>query len=808
MVSSEKMAGSQVIPQALYLSNMLKAVKIRERMPEDLVKCTNGIIHHFKTMHRYTIEMFRMCQFCPQFQGLLQKALIDQTTQTSLERQRKLNWCREVKKLMPLKTNGDGNCLMHAASQYMWGVQDVDLLLRKALFSVLKEVDTRNFKLRWQRETLKSQEFVATGLCYDTRNWEDEWENLIKMASAETSVAQQGLQYKSLEEIHIFVLVNILRRPIIVVADKMLRSLQSGSSFSPLNIGGIYLPLHWPAEECYRYPIVLAYDSMHFTPLIVLKDSGPEIRAVPLVTCEKGKFEDLKVHFLTDSEEREKEKLLRDYLMMIEIPVQGWNPGTTHIINTAKLDDGNLPKEINLVEDYFQLVQHEYKRWQENTEATGREAGTRDRLQLHLSQLSLVEAKCETPHCPFYMSVSTQPYCHECFERKQQGSNTKGQNLRIGGEKPWANRSGSPKGECRELAAQTCENPETGPRSAPPTAPSLFLYSETTAMKCRTPGCPFTLNVQYNGLCERCYNSTELNPCKSPDDTRHLDCVTCTFCLKDTNRTFNGMCSTCFKRTTDRLLNTSPSATLPGHQRSTSDPTHLSQSFLPSSHHTVTSSSVIEPLPHAQSQRAEKRRGSSKCRKPGCSFFGTPQNEGFCTLCYFEYRENKDASLLHHRRSPALGHSGTSAAVYQNTVSCLGRECDTIGSTMLEGYCQKCFIEAQSKRLREARRTEDQLVRQSERIGQHRELHQTTSSSQKGRCATASCRNHLTTRSEELCQHCLRANQRAQSGAPRGDHSTDELPKQRCRAPACDHYGNSKCHGYCNECYQFKQIYG
>lgn len=55
----------------------------------------------------------------------------------------------------------------------------------------------------------------------------------------------------------------------------MLRSLQSGSSFSPLNVGGIYLPLHWSADDCYRYPIILAYDSMHFTPLVVLKDSGP-----------------------------------------------------------------------------------------------------------------------------------------------------------------------------------------------------------------------------------------------------------------------------------------------------------------------------------------------------------------------------------------------------------------------------------------------------------------------------------------------------------------------------------------------------
>lgn len=222
----------------------------------------------------------------------------------------------------------------------------------------------------------------------------------------------------------------------------MLRSLQSGSSFSPLNVGGIYLPLHWSAEDCYRYPIILAYDSMHFTPLLVLKDSGPgthlnitslyyasvclfplpseltatnlfwivrvtldklfylvqnsryfffitclflinaiticlftswvvlikiaerdllvtsaalhsslpylshslfflflstEIRAVPLVSCERGRFEDLKVHFLTDAEEREKETLMRAYLMVIEIPVQGWDPGTTHLINAAKL---------------------------------------------------------------------------------------------------------------------------------------------------------------------------------------------------------------------------------------------------------------------------------------------------------------------------------------------------------------------------------------------------------------------------------------------------------------------------------------
>lgn len=51
--------------------------------------------------------------------------------------------------------------------------------------------------------------------------------------------------------------------------------MKSGSSISPLNVGGIYLPLQWPATECYKYPIVLGYDSQHFAPLITIKDSGP-----------------------------------------------------------------------------------------------------------------------------------------------------------------------------------------------------------------------------------------------------------------------------------------------------------------------------------------------------------------------------------------------------------------------------------------------------------------------------------------------------------------------------------------------------
>lgn len=157
--------------------------------------------------------------------------------------------------------------------------------------------------------------------------------------------------------------------------------MKSGSSISPLNVGGVYLPLHWPPTECYKYPIVLGYDSQHFAPLITVKDSGPgerrenpkpfsscdepnwlllsqfsdmtksnqflpsvenfaefisEIRAVPLINPGRGGFEDLKVHFLVEKEQQQKERLLNDYLMLIEIPVIGLGYDTIQIINAAR----------------------------------------------------------------------------------------------------------------------------------------------------------------------------------------------------------------------------------------------------------------------------------------------------------------------------------------------------------------------------------------------------------------------------------------------------------------------------------------
>ncbi|XP_053316795.1 tumor necrosis factor alpha-induced protein 3 [Spea bombifrons] len=778
------MANQQVLPQDLYMSNMLKAVKIRDKTPQDIIRPSNGIIHHFKTMHRHTIEMFMVCQFCSQFRELLQNCLIDRAMQLALESQKQLNACREVKRLVPLKTNGDGNCLMHATSLYMWGVQDTDLVLRKTVYNVLRTTDTRNFKFRWQLECVKSIEFVQTGLRYDTRNWDEEWEHIVRMASAETLEGQNGLQYNCLEEIHIFVLVNILRRPIVVLADTVVRSLESGSSFSPLSVSGIYLPLHWPAQECYKYPIVLGYDCQHFAPLVTMKDSGPEIRAVPLVVGERGTFEDMKIHFLTEHEEKTKEKLLKEYLFVLEIPVLCWELGTTHIINSARLDEGNLPNEINLVEDYLQLVQHEYRRWQEATEQSGKGNCVRSKFEISLNHLSLVEVKCETPHCPFYMSVSTKPFCHECFEKNKQKDKQKIESVARRTE--YLNSSGH---KSRDLE----------PISALATAPSLFLFSDTNAMKCKTRDCPFTLNVEFSGLCERCHNAKQNASAKKMDRTKNIDIIQCNVCLQDTTRTFNGMCSFCFKRTTEHLTSSSfPSMV---HQRDISEPPSLSRRLVRLTGHEAASSESRGSLVILQSSEpynTEDRTVCQKCRKSGCPFFGTQQNEGFCTLCYLEFQENSGLPAVRSQKLPGvLGQTNIGASTFKNMSRCLGRECSTLGSTLLEGYCQKCFIEAQNQCYTEARNSDEQL--QTQRTAQNRASKH--SNFQLKICARSLCNNTVVCKNEDLCEQCRN---RAAHHKPTGD----DLPKQRCRATGCDHYGNNKCSGFCNECYRFKQLYG
>lgn len=100
--------GQNFLPKFLFVSNLLKAVKIRQQVPNDVVKpaANSGLMHHLRGMHRYTLEMIAMNHFPQAFMEVVQAAILDRAMQASLEQEKKLNWCREVKKMVPLRTNG------------------------------------------------------------------------------------------------------------------------------------------------------------------------------------------------------------------------------------------------------------------------------------------------------------------------------------------------------------------------------------------------------------------------------------------------------------------------------------------------------------------------------------------------------------------------------------------------------------------------------------------------------------------------------------------------------------------------------
>lgn len=101
--------GQNFLPKFLFVSNLLKAVKIRQRVPNDVVKPSNGggLMHHLRGTHRYTLEMIAMNHFPQAFREVVQAAILDRAMQATLEQEKKLNWCREVKKMVPLRTNGE-----------------------------------------------------------------------------------------------------------------------------------------------------------------------------------------------------------------------------------------------------------------------------------------------------------------------------------------------------------------------------------------------------------------------------------------------------------------------------------------------------------------------------------------------------------------------------------------------------------------------------------------------------------------------------------------------------------------------------
>lgn len=254
-------------------------------------------------MPDYTFTLPDLTIYSDEFRTFLEKDLIECSTLNSLETANRLNWWADAgfcRKLWPLATTGDGNCLLHAASLAMWGFHDRKLTLRAALHSVLSSGEYKDAlwrRWRFQQTRLNKQ----AGFVYSEVEWVKEWEEIVCMASPEPrqsktasrrrSVAinesiDDNATYESLEEVHIFALAHVLRRTIIVIADTVLRDM-NGEAMAPIPFGGVYLPFEIQANECYRAPLLLTYDMAHFSALVSMEATAEQPPPlIPLIDYE------------------------------------------------------------------------------------------------------------------------------------------------------------------------------------------------------------------------------------------------------------------------------------------------------------------------------------------------------------------------------------------------------------------------------------------------------------------------------------------------------------------------------------------
>lgn len=250
-------------------------------------------------------------------QEQLYEELLDRDAQKQLEiPPPALNWSLEIterlgSRLMVLWNRSAGDCLLDSVMQATWGVFDRDNTLRRALADSLHQCD-HYFYPRW-----KENEIMQAAMLHYTVS---EAQLVEDWGRAAFRASQPG---SSLEQLHIFALAHILRRPIIVYGIKCVKSFH-GEDIGYARFEGVYLPLLWEQSFCITSPIALGYTRGHFSALVPTepysridgaRDDREDITFLPLMDCE---MKLLPIHFLNNNEMGREESIMRQWLEVCE----------------------------------------------------------------------------------------------------------------------------------------------------------------------------------------------------------------------------------------------------------------------------------------------------------------------------------------------------------------------------------------------------------------------------------------------------------------------------------------------------------
>eukprot|EP00117_Sycon_ciliatum_P013287 scpid31501/ scgid14008/ Ubiquitin thioesterase Zranb1; Zinc finger Ran-binding domain-containing protein 1 len=204
--------------------------------------------------------------FSQPIQDQLLQDVVDGEVQKELEESDPpvINWCNLITqslgtKLYALWNRTQGDCLLDSVLQATWGVQDRSASLRIALAESLKDGKTRFYE-RWRDAEILQAHSLQYSV--DEVQWRSDFAQLQHRASSPGA---------SLEQLHIFALAHILRRPIVVYGIKFVKSFR-GDNLGLARFQGVYLPLLWDPEFCWCSPLTLAYTRGHFSALVPLEN--------------------------------------------------------------------------------------------------------------------------------------------------------------------------------------------------------------------------------------------------------------------------------------------------------------------------------------------------------------------------------------------------------------------------------------------------------------------------------------------------------------------------------------------------------
>lgn len=686
----------------------------RYKVMEDKVPGTNERYERFGEMSDFTFVLPDLNNFPEELSEFLRTDLIETSALVALEQAGRLNWWADSgfsQRLLPLATVGDGNCLLHAASLGMWGFQDRLLTLRKALHDTLTSHLAKGaIKRRWRfQQWEKNKE--AGGLLYSEQEWENEWQEVLRVASTQrrldhqqkaateckkggetvptlASIAEKEIEdtpdsatttdaesmddpskaeqegnvkentedqsespapdgskdkitketeigaFESLEDIHVFVLAQVLRRPIIIIADQFLYGF-GGEPIAPIPFGGVYLPLECDPSVCFKSPLVLAFDSAHFSPLVPSEEkkdskSNSVKASVPLVG---PNYDLLPLQFSMDPGEDfvwsdldgdssvaenfalsmdKKLELLKKYLHVeiIKIPCTSKKDTSENSKVATKGEKGAEPSgsiadSETKAEKNLPSKSAEKKSW---IATQIMKVGVMAGVVGSVVHNNLYVAKLQTDKKPHYYDKMIENYIESA-------------KLRFEEEK-----------KCQAKAAKS--SPDSGEKPQP----------------CINPGCQLYGTSATNYLCSGCFKTQ-----KSYSESGQYLESSASNRSAVSNYSSSGISS--------YLPPPSYSAYVPygyfgGNNMRTQSYNTPSTDQLPSyNHDAMKLKAAASSLPSGSVVNLEPTSGQSdstagqtviKCSFKDCQFYGSPEKKGFCSACYKTYQKSLKYMVEEH----------------------------------------------------------------------------------------------------------------------------------------------------------------